>query len=90
MTFKPNPQQDTLSAMLMFAEWRGKATSADVDALKDGLDTIRTAMVQPVGTSRAAHDGGVTEAEYDGAVMRVIAAAMVLYLSGALDTLCLG
>ena len=90
MSFVPNPQQDTLSAMLMFAEWQGKATQADVDAMKDGLDTIRTALVQPVGTSRASKDGGATEAEYDGAVIRVLGAAMVLYLSGALDTLCLG
>lgn len=90
MSFVPNPQQDTLSAMLMLAEWQDKATQADVDALKDGLDTIRTALVQPVGTSRASKDGGVTEAEYDGAVIRVLGAAMVLYLSGALDTLCLG
>lgn len=87
MSFTPNPQQQTLSAMCSFAAWQGEATEADVQAMKDGLDTIRTAIVQPVGTARGA---GVTEAEYDGAVTRVVGAAMVLYLSGALDELCLG
>lgn len=85
--FVPNAQQQTLSAMLTFAGWQGCASREDVDALKDGLDTIRTALVQPVGTARG---GGVTEAEYDGAVMRVIGAAMALYLSGELDGLCAG
>lgn len=84
--FVHNPQQQTLSAMVSFAGWQGGATKADVDAMKDGLDTIRTACVQPMGTARGS---GVTEAEYDGAVMRVVAAAMVLYLSGELDKLCL-
>lgn len=84
MGFLANGAQPTLSAMLSFAAWQGDATRADVDALADALDVIRTACVQPVGTARGS---GVTEAEFDAAVMRALAAAMVLHLSGALSRL---
>lgn len=60
-------------------------TEADREAMIDGLDTLRVAMVQPVGTS-AAHrvNGAVASAECDRAVMQVVCSAMQLWLSGKL------
>ena len=37
--------------MLTFTGWRGGFSQADKDALARSLDTIRTAMVQPVGAT---------------------------------------
>lgn len=83
--FKLNP---TLEAMLTFTGWRGCFSQADKDALARSLDTIRTAMVQPVGATPDAKRRGkecVTDAEFDRAVMVTIAAAMAMWLSGALE-----
>lgn len=80
-------QAQTLQTMLSFAEWSGKFTESDRAAMVGGLETIRSAMVQPVGATSAAKSHGasnVTGAEFDAAVMRVVAAAMVMWLSGAL------
>lgn len=79
-----------LEAMLTFATWQREFREADRRALKEALGTIRTAMVQPVGaTERAkARDRRcVTGEEFDSAVTVAIAAAMVMWLSGALDEL---
>lgn len=84
-TFKTNP---TLEAMLTFTGWRGGFSQADKDALASSLDTIRTAMVQPVGSTPDAKRRDqrcVTDAEFDRAVMVTIAAAMAMWLSGALE-----
>lgn len=84
-TFKTNP---TLEAMLTFTGWRGGFSQADKDALASSLDTIRTAMVQPVGATQNAKRRDsrcVTDAEFDRAVMVTIAAAMAMWLSGALE-----
>ena len=84
-TFKTNP---TLEAMLTFTGWSGGFSQADKDALARSLDTIRTAMVQPVGATPDAKrrgQGCVTDAEFDRAVMVTIAAAMAMWLSGALE-----
>lgn len=57
------------------------------DALARSLDTIRTAMVQPVGATPDAKrldSRCVTDAEFDRAVMVTIAASMAMWLSGAL------
>ena len=61
-------------------------TESDRRAMVDGLDVIRVAMVQPVGTS-AAHrvPGAVSSAEYERAKMMVVMAAMQLWSSGKLD-----
>lgn len=78
----------TLEAMLTFTGWRGGFSQADKDALARSLDTIRTAMVQPVGATSDAKRRGkecVTDAEFDRAVMVTITAAMAMWLSGALD-----
>ena len=83
-SFRVSP---ALEAMLTFAGWRGGFTEADRDAMAEGLSTIRTAMVQPVGATASAKARSrecVTDAEFDGAVMRVLAAAMCLWLSGRL------
>lgn len=83
-SFRLNP---ALEATLTFAGWRGGFTEADREAMADGLATIRTAMVQPVGATRDAKARSracVTDAEFDGAVMRVLASAMCLWLSGRL------
>lgn len=78
-----------LEAMLTFAGWSHEFTESDRAAMAEGLQTIRTAMVQPVGPSRtgvgSSKDGRyVTDAEFDGAVTRVLAASMALWLSGKL------
>lgn len=83
--FKLNP---TLEMMLTFTGWRGGFSQADKDALARSLDTIRTAMVQPVGATQDAKLRGkecVTDEEFDRAVMVTIAAAMSMWLSGALE-----
>lgn len=84
-SFRLNP---TLEAMLTFTGWRGGFSQADKDALAESLDTIRTAMVQPVGATPDANRRGkryVTDAEFDRAVMVTIASAMAMWLSGALE-----
>lgn len=84
-SFKSN---QTLESMLTFTGWRGGFSQADKDALAESLDTIRTALVQPVGaTSDAKRRDSrcVTDAEFDRAVMVTIASAMAMWLSGALE-----
>ena len=83
--FRSNP---TLEAMLTFTGWRGGFSQADKDALASSLDTIRTAIVQPVGATQDAKRRSqrcVTDAEFDRAVMVTITAAMAMWLSGALE-----
>lgn len=62
-------------------------TESDRRMLEDALGVIRTSMVQPVGATRAAArvKGAVTDAEYDRAVVMVLAGAMMLWASGKLD-----
>ena len=43
--------------------------------------------MQPWGTGDPRSRDGVTTAELSGTAMRAVCAAMVLYLSGALDTM---
>ena len=84
-SFKLNP---TLEAMLTFTGWSGGFSQADKDALAMSLDTIRTAMVQPVGSTPDAKRRDqrcVTDAEFDRAVMVTISSAMAMWLSGALE-----
>lgn len=84
-SFKSNP---TLEAMLTFTGWRGGFSQADKDALARSLDTIRTAMVQPVGAtpdSKLRDKRCVTDSEFDRAVMVTITAAMAMWLSGAME-----
>ena len=84
-SFKSN---QTLEAMLTFTGWRGGFSKSDKDALASSLDTIRTALVQPVGATSDAKRRGqwcVTDAEFDRAVMVTITAAMAMWLSGALE-----
>lgn len=84
-SFKSNP---TLEMMLTFTGWRGGFSQADKDALARSLDTIRTAMVQPVGATAVAKRSNrrcVTDAEFDRAVMVTVASAMAMWLSGALE-----
>lgn len=61
-------------------------TESDRRAMVDGLDVIRVAMVQLVGTSAASRvPGAVSSAEYERAKMMVVMAAMQLWSSGKLD-----
>lgn len=61
-------------------------TEADRCAMVDGLDVIRVACVQPVGTSAAYRvPGAVSSAEYERAKMMVVMGAMQLWASGRLD-----
>lgn len=77
-----------LEAMLTFSAWNGGFSSADKQAMKDALQTIRTAMVQPFGANADAKRRDsrcVTDVEFDRAVMTVLCTAMCLWLSGKLD-----
>ena len=61
-------------------------TESDRRAMEDGLDVIRVACVQPVGTSAASRvPGAVSSAEYERAKMMVVMGAMQLWASGKLD-----
>ena len=61
-------------------------TESDRRAMVDGLDVIRVACVQPVGTSASYREpGAVSSAEYERAKMMVVMAAMQLWASGKLD-----
>ena len=64
----------------------GTFTESDRRAMEDGLDVIRVACVQPVGTS-ASHrvPGAVSSVEYERAKMMVVMGAMQLWSSGKLD-----
>lgn len=69
------------------ASRQARFTRHDADAMKRDVRTVLAALSQPVGTSRAsAKGGGVTEAEYDGAVVRLLAASVVLVETGAVDS----
>ncbi len=84
-TFRLNPM---LEAMLTFAGWSGGFSEADKEAMSRGLATIRAAMVQPVGATSQAKGRSrscVTDAEFDAAVMSVLAGAMCMWLSGKLE-----
>ena len=61
-------------------------TEGDRKAMVDGLDVIRVACVQPVGTSASHREpGAVSSAEYERAKMMVVMGAMQLWASGKLD-----
>ena len=77
-----------LEAMLTLSTWKGGFSAADKQAMKDALQTIRTAMVQPFGTNSDAKRRDakcVTDVEYGRAVATVLSTAMCLWLSGKLD-----
>lgn len=78
-----------LESMMTFATWQGRFNESDREAMKEALGVIRTAIVQPVGASggaKARDARCVTDAEYDRAVMTVLCTAMLMWLSGALDS----
>ena len=61
-------------------------TESDRRAMVEGLDVIRVACVQPVGTSASERvKGAVSSAEYERAKMMVVMGAMQLWSSGKLD-----
>ena len=90
-SFQHNP---TLEAMLSFAVWQGGFSESDKRAMAESLNTIRTALVQPFGANADAKrrdSNCVTDVEFDRAVMTVLTCSMVMWLSGALDTVqCVG
>ena len=90
-SFKHNP---TLEAMLSFAGWKGGFSESDKRAMAESLNTIRTALVQPFGANADAKKRDskcVTDVEFDRALMTVLTCSMVMWLSGALDTVqCVG
>lgn len=89
-TFASFRHNQILESMLTFATWQGGFSSADKDAMKDALQTIRTAMVQPFGTNADAKRRNakcVTDVEFDRAVVTVLCTAMCLWLSGELDAI---
>lgn len=73
--------------ILAFRKMAGATfTESDRRAMMDGLDVIRVACVQPVGTSAASRvPGAVSSAEYERAKMMVVMGAMQLWASGKLD-----
>lgn len=85
VNFGHNP---LLEAMLTLSTWNGGFSAADKQAMKDALQTIRTAIVQPAGTNADAKRRNakcITDVEYDRAVVTVLSTAMCLWLSGKLD-----
>lgn len=89
--FEAMSREDQIMAtMLTLDSMAGRSrgfTESDRQAMAEGLDAIRTAMAQPFGTERQDADprpGGVSTAEYEHAKMRVVLAAMRLWLSGRL------
>lgn len=61
-------------------------TESDREMLVDGLDILRVVMVQPVGPADAQRvRGAVSRGEMDRAIMQVVCASMMLWLSGKLD-----
>lgn len=89
--FRHNP---ALESMLTFAGWQGGFSESDKHAMKESLNTIRTALVQPFGANADAkrrESKCVTNVEFDRAVMVVLSTALAMWLSGALDTVqCVG
>lgn len=86
--FERFARDHTMGAVLGLRLMDGSTfTESDRRIMADGLRTIRTAMVQPVGTTRAAVrvKGAVTDVEYERAKMQVVAGAMMLWASGKLD-----
>ena len=84
-SFGLNPLEE---AMLQFSTWSNEFTEHDREAMEDGLNTIRTAIIQPVGATPAAKQRNtkcVTDAEFDMAILTVVSSAMVMWLSGALE-----
>lgn len=90
-SFQHNP---TLEAMLSFAGWQGGFSESDKHAMKESLNTIRTALVQPIGANadtKRRNAKCVTDGGFDRAVMVVLSTALAMWLSGALDTVqCVG
>ncbi len=79
---------DAATGMILALRKMGGATFTESDrrAMVEGLDVIRVACVQPVGTSAAYHvPGAVSSAEYERAKMMVVMGAMQLWASGRLD-----
>ena len=61
-------------------------TEHDREAMIEGLEMIRVALVQPVGPRAADRvPGAVSWQEFDRAVMQVICASMQLWTSGKLE-----
>lgn len=90
-TFSKFLDHTALAQMLTFAGWQRDFTEHDRKAMEEGLDVLRTAMCQPVGLSASQRvEGAVSEAEFDRAVMQVLASAMVMWLSGTLDEVEVG
>ena len=77
----------TTGTILMLRKMGGNTfTESDRRAMVEGLDVIRVACVQPVGTSASSRvPGAVSSAEYERAKMMVVMGAMQLWASGRLD-----
>lgn len=77
----------TTGTILMLRKMGGNTfTESDRQAMVDGLDIIRVAIVQPVGQRAASRvPGAVSKLECDRAMMQIIVAAMQLWASGKLD-----
>lgn len=93
MTVRLNDYKSSgvLSVMAYLAQRERTFTSADAEAMTEGVEVITRALMQPVGAARVGAKGKngeamVTDAEYDGAVVRVLGAAFMLVNSGKLGT----
>lgn len=77
----------TTGTMLALRKMQGNTfTEADRQAMLDGIDVIRVAIVQPVGlSSRQRVGGAVSEQEYERAKMQIVMAAFQLWSSGKLE-----
>lgn len=63
-------------------------TDSDRRAMKDSLDVLRVAMVQPVGTSASGRvPGAVSDLDVNRALIMIACSAMQLWSSGRLDAM---
>lgn len=86
-TFEKFAANATTGTMLALRKMQGNTfTEADRQAMIDGIDAIRTVIVQPVGLSCGQRVGGsVSEQEYERAKMQIVMAALQLWSSGKLE-----
>lgn len=84
--FERFARTQSTSMMVSLRELGGRTfTESDRDAMVDGLEIVRMALVQPVGPRAADRvKGAVSWQEFDRAVMQIICASMQLWLSGKL------
>ena len=82
--------RDSTAGCILGLRKMGGATFTESDrrAIEEGLDVIRTACVQPVGTSASGRvPGAVSDLDVNRALIMIACSAMQLWSSGRLDAM---